>query len=88
MVDEQVAYQKRNTELVQLLDELMEGADNIITKYPKTNADVLVSAYIIYAMIVYRNEFIECNFETAVSKLLAAWKIVDDFEEEGYLQDD
>ena len=88
MVDEQIAYQKRNTELVQLLDELMEGAENILTKYPQANADVLVSAYIIYAMIVYRNEFIECNFETAVSKLLAAWKIVDDFEEEGYLQDD
>jgi len=88
MVDEQAEKQPRNTELVQLLDEVMESTENIILKYPKASADLLVNAYIIYAMIIYRNEFIECNFETAVSKLLTAWKIVDDFEEEGYLQDD
>lgn len=88
MVDEQEEKPTRNTELVQLLDEVMESTDNIIIKYPKASADLLITAYIIYATIIYRSEFVDCNFESMVSKFLAAWKIVDDFEEEGYLQDD
>ena len=88
MVDEQEEKPTRNSELVQLLDEVMESTENIITKYPKASADLLITAHVIYATIIYRSEFVESNFESMVSKLLAAWKIVDDFEEEGYLQDD
>lgn len=79
---------QRNTEFVQLLDELTEATEGITNKYPGIDVLLLVNALIVHAMVIYRSEILDPNFETIISQTLAAWKIVDEFEEEGYLYDD